>query len=336
MKLFHQFESHTRHTLAFDSVWQTATTRSLECESLMQAILCLSARHLAFLHPDAPEYEMAAATHLSQTLSLFQQDLAKAPTVANIDCYLLTAMLLAYIVWTGLDTFSTGTESANSAIGPEDRLFDVGSGTRKMFMSSNFWSLWQHSVIIPHIKYSPRVALCNMLGLSTATMDLYQSFFDYNRPLTIDRLSIPNFFRLAGSESANEKPMFAQSRLRDENLDMEGAYKRVVSSLCVILAFLPEMRQPGNETAYERVLPDLARYIFTFPIVGFRESYTLTQSQNPKWWLLQYHFYRAARIVLPAHFWWAHQRSRSMEASLEEFLRDKCELAARQPPALEM
>ena len=86
MKLLHHFEAHTRHALAFDTVWQEAIRLSLECESLMHAILGLSAAHLAFLQPENPQYEMAAATHLSQTLCLFRQDLTKAFTVSNIDC----------------------------------------------------------------------------------------------------------------------------------------------------------------------------------------------------------------------------------------------------------
>lgn len=324
MKLFRHFETHTRHTLAFNSLWDEAIRLSLDCESLMHAILCLAAEHLAFLLPEEPQYEMAAATHLSQTLRLFQQDLAETVTALNADCHLTTATLLSYIVWNEIDTLPTGADSLLTVNALEDRVFSIGRGTLQMFMSASFWISRQQSIFMPHVVYSPRVTLCHFISLSDTIIDLYQSFFDYDRPLTADRLSIPNYFSSLGAETVNEKDLASHFDLPNEAPEAVEAYTLVIRRLCIILSFLPEMRSLRTEKAYEDVLPDLARYIFTFPIVCFRECEALARRQDPKWWLVLYHFYRAARIVLPDHFWWAQRRSRLMESLLKELLLGEC------------
>ncbi|CAM1500378.1 Fc.00g095400.m01.CDS01 [Cosmosporella sp. VM-42] len=147
MKLFHHFETHTRHTLTFDTVWVEAIVLSLGCESLMHAIMCLSAKHLAFLQPEDPQNEMAAATHLSQALRLFQRDLAKTVTRSNVDCFLSTAALLSYIVWNEIDVLSTGADSSVTVNALEDRLFSIGGGTLEIFLSANFWICWNQSIL---------------------------------------------------------------------------------------------------------------------------------------------------------------------------------------------
>ncbi|KAF7562160.1 hypothetical protein G7046_g1998 [Stylonectria norvegica] len=332
MKLFHHFETRTRHTLTFDTVWEDAIRLSFRCESLMHAILCLSAKHLAFLQPDDPQHEMSAATHLSQTLQLFQHDLSKAVTTSNVDCFLSTATLLSYIVWDETECVSTDANSSVTVSCLDDRLFSIGGGTLEVFMSANFWISWNQSIFVPHVNYSPRLTLCDSIGLTSATIDLYLIFFEYRRPLTIDRLSIPNLFDLLRAEHCKEHDMTTLSYLPEEPADIADAYIRVVQRLCVILSFLPEMRNPESDKAHEECLPDLARYIFSFPIMCSWESQALARGQHLKWWLILYHFYRAARILLPTQFWWAQRRSRFMEPLLGNLLLDQC-VHEVQPPA---
>lgn len=324
MKLFHHFETHTRHTLAFDTVWPEAMKMSVGCEYLMHAILCLSANHLAFLRPEDAQYDMAAATHLSQMLRLFQEDLTRTSTVSNIDRRLAAVTLLSYIVWSEMDVNPSGAESLITSDAIHDRVFSFGAGTFGVFMSANLVAVDDGSIFVPHAKYSPRAALCNFIGLTSATIDSYQSFFDYNRPVTVDRLSVPNYFDQPDIGTREEQDLTPYFHIPTEARDIVEAYTRVIPRLCVMLALLPEMASPGNEKAYEDIMPDLARYVFTFPVVCFRESERLSRRQGPKWWLILYHFYRAARIALPSRFWWAQQRCRFMEPLLREMLISAC------------
>ncbi|KAH7131295.1 hypothetical protein EDB81DRAFT_808301 [Dactylonectria macrodidyma] len=325
MKLFHHFETHTRHTLTFGTVWQEAMKLSFGFESLMHAILCLSAKHLAYLHPGNPEYGMTATKHFSQMLHLFQQDLKEKKSSYNVDCYLTTATLLSYIVWDDIEVLPGGDDAVTSVNTLGDRVFWIGGGTLYMFMSTNFSILGKQSLFSPHITYSPRIALCNAAGLTSTTIDAYQSFFDYRLPLTVEQLSMPNFFSSVQTQNFTHEDLTVYFLKLDVVSDTVEAYRRIVARLCVFLSFLPEMRRPGNEGAYEEAIPDLARFTFSFPVVCFREYQVLTQRQNPKWWLLLYHFYRTVTIVLPERFWWAHQRSRFMERSLMKLLLQECE-----------
>ncbi|KAH7123469.1 hypothetical protein B0J13DRAFT_455756 [Dactylonectria estremocensis] len=329
MELFHHFETHTRHTLSFDTVWQEAMKLSFGFESLMHAILCLSAKHLAYLQPENPEYGMTATKHFSQMLHLFQQDLKNRKSTSDIDCYLTTATLLSYIVWDDIEVLPSDGDSVATANILEDRVFWIGGGTLYMFMSTNFSILRKQSLFLPHITYSPRIALCKAVGLTSATIDSYQSFFDYRHPLTVDQLSIPDFFSPIGAQNAKEEDLTAYFVKLDGVSDTVEAYRRIVARLCVFLSFLPEMQNPDKEKAYQDSMPDLARFIFSFPVVSFRESQVLTRRRNPKWWLVLYHFYRAVTIILPGCFWWAHQRSRFMESSLKKLLLRECAKAEK-------
>lgn len=323
LTLFQYFKTCTRHTLAFDTVWEKAIKLSVGCESLMHAILCLSAKHLAYLHTDNAEYEMVAAIHLSKTLHLYQKDLNETITVSNVDCHLTTATLLSYIVWNEVDIVPAGTDSLVTVNALEDRVFSIAGGTLEIFMSANFWIFRQQSIFLPHIMYNPRVALCYAIGLNSSIIDRYQRFFDYNCSMGIDRLSIPNFFDCPRTDDFTED-ISSYFNLPDEATDTVEAYRRVVPRLCVILAFLPEMQRSDDERSVADCLPDLARYIFSFPISCFRESGALARRENPKWWLILYHFYRAARIILPDHFWWAQRRSKFMELLLKDLLLREC------------
>ncbi|KAH8648696.1 hypothetical protein BX600DRAFT_518055 [Xylariales sp. PMI_506] len=329
MRLFHHFETYTRHSLAFGSVWKEAMKISLRSESLMHAILCLSARHLAVLQPDDPQHDMAAAMHLSQTLQLFQQDLTKTVTKSNVDSHLATATLLSYILWNELDIVLAVKDSSMNVATLEDRLFRIGGGTLELFLSATFSVLQHHSLFFPHIVQRPRMTLCYVAGVTTQAIDMYQAFFDHERPLTADRLCLPNYFESWKGDNVEKGDLAAQFHQPTtldgpQSLDTTEAHRRLVARLCVILSFLPEMRRPGHEKAYKEALPNLARYIFSFPILCFRESETLTRRRDTKWWLILYHFYRAVRLELPGEFWWAQQRSRLMEPLLKDLILGLC------------
>ena len=127
-----------------------------------------------------------------------------------------------------MNVVSNDTDSLITVNTLEDRLFSIGGGTLEIFMSVNFSTCWKHSIFVPHVIYSPRVALCNSINRNSATIDLYQSFFDYHRPLTLDRLSIPQSFSLSRADNANEKDPAAHYHLLDETLGIAETYALVV------------------------------------------------------------------------------------------------------------
>ncbi|KAH8879223.1 hypothetical protein GQ53DRAFT_672614 [Thozetella sp. PMI_491] len=336
MQLFHHFEHHTMSTLIFGpDVWSRAIELSFSFESLMHAILCVSARHLSILRPDETKWATAASTHLSRTLCLFRDDLSGGFNAMNIDAFMATTVLLHYEMWTNIDFVVPGRDMSTSFDPTEDWLFKHATGVTSVFLRSIPYVFDKPSPMIPHIKHSPRVILSGAARVTKATMEKFKSFFDYDAPLHPGLLSVPlpdirdsepdasNYWHPQVSE-ISESP--GKLSLEDQaDRDERECYAAIIPRLCLILAFLPECREPGSGELNPELLKDLSRYILTFVILCGRPFVAMVQRCDPHALVLLYHFYRAVEILLPpTECWWAQRRATAAEMVLGEVLSREC------------
>jgi hypothetical protein len=320
MKLFHHFETSTRHTLCFASIWKDALGWSLEYQPLMNAILCISARHLAYLRPDEPLYDIAAASHLEYTLNMFRRDINQEFTASNVDFFMTTALLIYFELWTETEFLVEDSAGLITLDLSKDRIFRLASGLVEIFMSSGPVMYEKPSSFLVHIMHSPRRVLTSAIQLNKETLASFQDFFSYSRPLRYEQLSVAAAFEARSKRGPREWTVGETS----EEVLNSVAHQDVVSRLAALLPFLPELQGPEFPEATEQLMPDLTRYVFSFlPMIHSYAEKTVTR-QDPKGLLLLYHFYRAARILLGIpNCWWSHKRARLLEPLLDERLQNE-------------
>lgn len=336
MKLFHHFETSTKHSLVFGlSVWDHALRLSCQVETLMHAILCISARHLSYLCPGEDMYPAAAATHLSRTVQGFRKDLGLGILPSNMDAFMATAVLLHYELWDKSDF--AARRDGTLAIDPgSDLFFDLCTGLRGIFLNCIGHMSQVSSVFGPAVAHSPRVVLAKVANINRSTLHSFQSFFAYHRTLDPRQLVPPAYSR--GGEVPPQDCWGPHRRIftiddkdGEETEDMdEESYNDVIPRLCLLLSFLPEASAVGDakcSTALiEGLLPDLSRFIFTFPVLCDSNFARMVKRGDQKALVLMYHFYRAVRILLSGkrEYWWAEKRSSLSEISLKDYLLKEC------------
>jgi hypothetical protein len=321
MKLFHHFETVTRHTLCFQSVWKKALGWSLEYEALMQAILSISAKHLAHLCPEEPVYGVAAASHLAQTLSVFRRDINQKFTASNIDSFMATSILIYFELWTETEFLVTDSAGQTALDLSKDTVFPLAGGLVEIFKSAGPVLYEKPSTFVAEIMHSPRQSLNSASRLSKEMLASCQTFFSHAHPLRYEQLSAASVFNgnltLEPSKQPAEQPFEGE-----DNFFVD--HKDAVCRLAVLLSFLPEIQGPEFPEISEQLTPDLTRYSFTFLIYIHGYAEKTIRRQDPKGLLLLYHFYRTVRILLGGpDSWWTHKRARILEPLLERRLRSE-------------
>lgn len=338
MKLFHHFQTCTQHTLVFGpEVWEHALQLSCEFESLMHAILCISARHLSYLCPDEGKYPAAAAAHLSRTLRLFREDLTHNFSVSNIDAFMATATLLHYELWVNTDFVLSGPNGTVAIDPSRDPIFDLCAGMQCIFLNSLPHMSERPSVFGPVILHSPRVVLAEAAKINRCTLQFFQSFFAYKRALEPQLLTAPLPSYTRGVDMPPQECWGPGRRVLTLDIDEDDevgdlnaeAYENVVPRLCLMLSFLPEAQDLDVECSgalSDDLLPDFSRYVFTFPALCERPFAQMVKRGDPKALVLMYHFYRAVRISLSGKesCWWAQKRASSSEILLRDLLVKEC------------
>lgn len=287
----------------------------------MHAILCISARHLAYLKPDEPLYDIAAAFHLEHTVSMFRQDINQEFTASNVDLFMTTALLIYFEIWTETEFLVEDSAGLITLDLSKDRIFRLAGGLIEIFLSSGPVMYEKPSSFLVHIMHSPRRVLTSAIQLNKETLASFQDFFSYNRPLRYEQLSVTSAFK-DHSEQGSYESMAGEPS--EEVLDFSVAHQDVVARLAALLPFLPELQGPEFPEVTEQLMPDLTRYVFSFfPKIHLYAEQTIT-GQDPKGLLLLYHFYRAVRILLGApNCWWTHKRARLLEPLLDERLQNE-------------
>ncbi|KAK3940166.1 putative C6 transcription factor PTB64984.1 putative C6 transcription factor [Diplogelasinospora grovesii] len=106
------------------------------------------------------------------------------------------------------------------------------------------------------------------------------------------------------------------------------AFSCVARSLSLILSFVDASdTQGGGQLLTPEMVPkqaDFDRWFFSFPVMvsGRFQQRELIITGDSRALVVLYHFYRAARLLLTEkESWWAHERSRVMEAAILKELR---------------
>ncbi|KAH8658221.1 hypothetical protein BX600DRAFT_514729 [Xylariales sp. PMI_506] len=340
MKLLHHFQLHTCKTLMLGPpIWNDLLQLCFQFDFLMDAVLCVAARHLTFLQPADNSYSKVASACLCRALPKFRQALSDDFTSNYADAFVVTALLLQYEVWASTDYFCTPKaidyhHGGNSSMPPppldpsRDRIIALGSGLKQALLKSVPVPSAAVSLLGPQLRRNTPDILMAAARISTDTLAGFRRVLSYHRPLDSESLALPPARIWADGDLAKLRPLHV---LMPE--DPVEAYELVVTRLSLILAFLPEARPPAaadgaDEAASAELLellPDLARYIFTLPMLCYGPVVSMVEGNDPHVVLLLYHFYRAVRILLPSEqYWWAHKRATVSEAALKSWLMQQC------------
>lgn len=322
-ELFHHFQTSTAMTLLYPSeVWDQAFQLCHEFEFLLNAMLCVAARHLAFLRPKDSKYSMAALGHSCRALSDFRSALSNDLVTVHPDAFIATSLLLQFEVWANADSFSLDGNELTSLDPSTDQLFGICSSLKQIFLKSFPPDAIQRSVFMQHIQRASKPAFFPVsLASQTMSVNLRQ-LFSYNRPITVDLLSLNS-----STTNDEERTALGQSHpqtatsLEDNYTPTLRAYDYVLNQLCVILSFLPECRQMVPFQNAPSLLPRLARHIFVFPVICRGAFAAMITKRDPHALLLVYHLYRAVRLLLPStEYWWASKRAAASEVILKDWL----------------
>lgn len=320
MKLFHHFETSTCHTLLLPAqVWDTAMQLCPQYGFLMHTVLCISARHLAVLQPRDEAYPTAATSHLCRALSLFRHELSKDFTAIRLDALVATILLLQIELWASID----GPPSLDSDPTRDnivaDRLFLVSSSVKQLFLNTLPRIARQPSVFLPQLQQDHRAVLIQTAQITSGTLTRYHDFYAYSRPLNAELLNPP-----CPDEEATHLAKSAcrqhcvPERVGEHADPVRNGYEPAISRLCLVQAFADEVERRSDAAGAKPPLsPELARYIFSFPVACHGAFASMLQEHDPHAVLVVYHFYGAVKKLLPRdEYWWAHDRAAASEATL--------------------
>ena len=298
--------------------WDHALRLSFQVDFVMNAILCIAARHLVFLRPDDGMHLTAARRHLSRALSRFRYELSQRLNPMHLDPFLITSILLQYEIWNDTDLVLSQDDSANPYDHPRDRIFPFCSSMKRVLLENISRLDCQSSAFLPYIQNNPLDAVAEAAQVGDHTLAVYRDFFSYRCPLTLELLNTPFPCR----------PNLDLNLLGNPALDVgeapelrDGGYELAVARLCLIMSFLPEARPHDPIGPDSPLLPALARYILSFPVMCHGTFAMMVQRGDPHVLFLLYHFYRTVRVLLPPEtFWWAYEQAYASETALREWL----------------
>lgn len=113
----------------------------------------------------------------------------------------------------------------------------------------------------------------------------------------------------------------------DREAVLRAAYDRMVARLSVVLCFMPDAHFPSTANLLSPTpvpMPqkaDLEKYILSFPLLCFGPFLELILAGDSRALVVLYHFYRAARVLLPTwESWWCGRRASVMETLIRSEL----------------
>ncbi|KAI0172595.1 hypothetical protein GGR52DRAFT_415070 [Hypoxylon sp. FL1284] len=335
LKLLHHFHTCTRHTLMLTpEVWDHALQLSFGYEFLMNTVLCVAARHLAFLHPDDAAYPRAAASHVCRALPGFRDQLSGDFARTDVDAFIATSLLLQYEAWTSTIDFCSADGDTPCEFDPTtDRVFAMGSSLKEVFLKSLPLLSGQPSKFLPLLQYNPMDSLVAAARVSKGTLAKYQQFFSPARPVRLELLEAPLPCHGSTEPAVPDLWLYRGAHSQEEYDPIEDGFTFIIARVCLALSFLPEAQPLDDVDVKSPLFSDLVRYIFSFGIIchgpfamnGLGDHpgsfSSMVRRGDPHAISILYHFYRAARILLPPEeCWWAHKRAAASEVNLREWL----------------
>lgn len=325
MELFHHFQNHTRQTLLLaPEVWEYTIQLCFHFDFLMDTVLCIAARHLSSIRPEDSKLQITASNHLSRALCRFCDALNNDLTSTHVDAFIATSVLLQYEIWSNDDYSASDDNDKELFDPPQDNLFTFSSRLKQVFLKSISVPRGYTSLFLPHLLHNPIDKLGSVLLMSNETLAKCQDFFSRHRPLSVELLNVPLQYSPITDlypDSWRNKVYYIHAA-PDPTADQ---YTPVINRLCMILSFLPEARSPNSGEIHQDILPELIRYVCSFPVFCHGYFATMVQQKDSRALLLLYHFYRAVRVLFPpTRCWWAHKRAVGMENALREWLTRQC------------
>ncbi|KAJ4292421.1 hypothetical protein N0V90_009083 [Kalmusia sp. IMI 367209] len=270
-------------------------------------MLCISARHLAFLNPaNSTYYSAIASTHLHHALSGFRAGIQEqGVSVKNVDVFMMTALLLQFELWIDVDNLHKEYDPA------KDSIFAYSASLKATLLECFEPGDVQYSTVMTHLTRDEIVAGND--GMSAAELAEYRAYFDTAQDLTVDKLSLPVISQSGTPHNLSDPTDNAKS----EDL---SPYSSVIERLAYLLVVLPSTSMDSAPTSLK-----IARRILCFPILCRGAFATKVACSDPHALLILYHFFRATRILLDGDdFWWAKKRAGVVEDALERWLRKRC------------
>lgn len=334
MELFHHFQTSTRHTLVGESeFWTHAIQFSFHFDYVMNAILCVAARHRASLQPGESTYVAAASNHLSRTLGRFRYEMSRPFPSIHLDAFILTSLLLHYEIWMGDDFMTPRDDTCNmhTVNALTDHLFSYCSSMKQVFLKCVPHALGQSSVCMPHIRCNSPIEFLTTMS-EQKNGELRNKYRErlLRSPVSLDLLDLGDMVdsepvRETHHELKDDTPAVSE---RENGGGEMAEYERAITGLSLLLSFLPNNHsQPNGElqsidnSFVKTILPELASYILLFPVMCHGQFAFKVQQSDLRALIVLYHFYRAVGILLPSReYWWAHHRARASEQILHDWL----------------
>ncbi|KAK0711277.1 hypothetical protein B0H67DRAFT_646664 [Lasiosphaeris hirsuta] len=168
MELLHHFEKFTQSTLIFQGIWPTMLRLAFQSQQhsfLVNAMLSLSAAHLAYLVPGDSRYHRAKHTLLDKALHDYREALSAPITADNCDALLGGAVLVHHLLWCDLSFMDGQTGGGGQPLDLSgDRLYWLATGQRQIFFMA--WPLFQsHKSVFSRVAVlQPCMALEDIVG----------------------------------------------------------------------------------------------------------------------------------------------------------------------------
>ena len=312
----------------------------------MHALLLVSAKHLFFLSPDNSECQQASLFHLSRALPRYREEVVNPLSSKNSDPVMAASFLILYFVWSDVDSF----DSEDSACFVKDQLFAMTPGVREMFISANAFLSSGQSIFSESTAYHPKLLIDKVAGQCSQKPSHFQQYFceAYQKPGDSSIMEIRE-------DSKRNIPEFSEIRAREGQIDHNDLWYAVtrphdpcligfldaVVRLAPLSSIASELQTsckgaqdhksgtPGSpeEEAETHVLPgsslptaDLARYIFSWPIVCSPGVLSLLARKDEGMIFVLNELYKTIKIILPKKYWWAYKRADKMASILKECL----------------
>ncbi|OCK83170.1 hypothetical protein K432DRAFT_423561 [Lepidopterella palustris CBS 459.81] len=240
-----------------------------------------------------------------------------------------------------------------------DPVFTLASGVRDLFMSAMSYLTSYTSIFSVNTFHRPPNAIIRAAGRSTKAAEeiemlLKQYFFgirntstppssqvpldDFHHSLIetivhtpdpeIQKAWIGIIERIQPAEESNEDDraifsayMEASNRL-SPLLSLCGSqtHKGGIGSEDLPSMILPSP-SPDPVALHQSIVPDIARYFFSFPVRSLPVFNTLVRQNDPRAYMVLLYFYRSMRSLVPSQtYWWSRPRADFMEKAIHSSL----------------
>jgi hypothetical protein len=298
----------------------------------MHTILSLAATHLCTIQSHTHQYYCAELQLQASAASLFSERLSSPITAQNSEALIAASILMQYISWSNLKFLDNEDQPGLS----DDPLFGLSSGVKCLY-AKTLPTLWgRDSPFLTAVLYTPKVAIAEAIiqdGQDPRRfVDHFMAIWDDPRYRSADLTRDHNTFQQRPNsfhgcpQPCRVRPQITASSPQRACDTQRTDFGRIAERLSLLfcLVAMSVSAQPSTSESLARLLPDIERCVFTFPVLYSSVFSRNALQHDVRAKVILYHFYRAARLLLtgPAT-WWACKRSHVLESLFLRELRSK-------------